>query len=123
MSLSPLSGNYLLHLILTSKASSFDLKVRCVFNCFKNDFKILDEVDFDLELETPCDEEDIEKRFYEVTECDLDENCAGMSDSGLFGTNKSKAAKQLQSVAKQFGSIGKRCLLLYLVEILPRYQF
>ncbi|KAK6631493.1 hypothetical protein RUM44_006020 [Polyplax serrata] len=66
-----------------------------------------DDFDFDLESETPCDEEDIEKKFYEVTDYELDDNCGGVADSGIFGTNKSRAAKQLQSVAKQFGSIGK----------------
>lgn len=44
-------------------------------------------------------EEEIEKRFTEVT--DLSDG-----DNTLFG-NKNRAAKQLQSVARQFGSIGK----------------
>lgn len=66
-----------------------------------------DDTEFEIELETPGDEEDIEKRFYEATNCDLDDASTTNSEAGLFGGNKSKAAKQFQSVAKQFGSIGK----------------
>lgn len=65
-------------------------------------------MEFELEAETPCDEEDIEKRFYEVTDYEVEDNCGGITDPGLFITNKSRAAKQLQSVAKQFGSIGEQ---------------
>lgn len=67
----------------------------------------VDDTEFEIELETPGDEEDIEKRFYEATEGELDDSSTINSETGLFGTNKSKAAKQLQSVAKQFGSIGE----------------
>ncbi|XP_069695244.1 OTU domain-containing protein 7B-like isoform X3 [Periplaneta americana] len=54
------------------------------------------------------DEDEIDKKFAEVLESDTtDEGALSASDSNMFGTNRSKAAKQLQSVAKQFGSIGK----------------
>ncbi|KAL0271634.1 UNVERIFIED_CONTAM: hypothetical protein PYX00_008665 [Menopon gallinae] len=66
-----------------------------------------DDVDFELELDTPCDEEDIEKRFIEANGLDLEDNIPEISESSLFGSNKSRAAKQMKSVAKQFGSIGK----------------
>lgn len=53
------------------------------------------------EYEVDFSEDEIEKKFTEP-EVMADEN-----DGPIFGNNKSKAAKQLQSVAKQFGSIGK----------------
>lgn len=53
---------------------------------------------------SPLEEEEIERRLSEV-DLDCDENVlSSSSDSGIY---RSKAAKQLQSVAKQFGSIGK----------------
>ncbi|GLG92289.1 Ubiquitin thioesterase trabid [Gryllus bimaculatus] len=70
----------------------------------------VDEGDIELEGGTnnfTNDEEDIEKRFCEVLETNVNEDNTQMGDSGLFTGNRSKAAKQLQSVAKQFGSIGK----------------
>ncbi|XP_059479805.1 OTU domain-containing protein 7B-like isoform X1 [Neocloeon triangulifer] len=56
----------------------------------------------DLEGSSPVEEEEIERRLSEV-----DLECDEMSSSSDSGVYKSKAAKQLQSVAKQFGSIGK----------------
>jgi OTU domain-containing protein 7 len=59
-----------------------------------------DEVEMD--GSSPVEEEELERRLSEVElECD---EMSSSSDSGVY---KSKAAKQLQSVAKQFGSIGK----------------
>lgn len=53
------------------------------------------------EYEIDFSEDEIEKKFTEP------EAVADETDGPIFGNNKSKAAKQLQSVAKQFGSIGK----------------
>lgn len=62
-------------------------------------------------MDTPCDEEDIEKRFIDTNGLDLEDNIPEISESSIFGSNKSRAAKQMKSVAKQFGSIG--ILLFY----------
>ncbi|PSN43794.1 hypothetical protein C0J52_15509 [Blattella germanica] len=51
------------------------------------------------------DEDEIDKKFAEVEADATDET--SLADNNMFSTNRSKAAKQLQSVAKQFGSIGK----------------
>nr|CAD7438955.1 unnamed protein product [Timema bartmani] len=48
------------------------------------------------------DEDDIEKKFSEILDSEINSET-----NPTFTNNKSKAAKQLQSVAKQFGSIGK----------------
>nr|CAD7407275.1 unnamed protein product [Timema poppensis] len=48
------------------------------------------------------DEDDIEKKFSEIVDSEINSET-----NPTFTNNKSKAAKQLQSVAKQFGSIGK----------------
>ncbi|KAG8235343.1 hypothetical protein J437_LFUL015851 [Ladona fulva] len=53
----------------------------------------------------PCEEDIIDKKFSEV-DLDNDDNLLNSAE-GSSTTNRSKAAKQLQSVAKQFGSIGK----------------
>lgn len=46
------------------------------------------------------DEDEIDKKFAEVLEVDTTDDAAlSSSDSNMFGTNRSKAAKQLQSVS------------------------
>jgi hypothetical protein len=46
------------------------------------------------------DEDEIDKKFAEVLEIDTTDDAAlSSSDSNMFGTNRSKAAKQLQSVS------------------------
>ncbi|XP_063243760.1 OTU domain-containing protein 7B-like isoform X2 [Bacillus rossius redtenbacheri] len=55
----------------------------------------------------PSDEDDIEKRFSELADVGEPNSDTTAVDVGIFGNNCSKAAKQFQSVAKQFGSIGK----------------
>jgi hypothetical protein len=46
------------------------------------------------------DEDEIDKRYAEVLEGDTtDDAILSSSDSNMFGTNRSKAAKQLQSVS------------------------
>lgn len=46
------------------------------------------------------DEDEIDKKFAEVLETDTtDDAVLSSSDSNMFGTNRSKAAKQLQSVS------------------------
>jgi OTU domain-containing protein 7 len=61
-----------------------------------------DLVELEMDGSSPLEEEEIERRLSEV-----DLECDEMSSSSDSGVYKSKAAKQLQSVAKQFGSIGK----------------
>ncbi|XP_066993922.2 OTU domain-containing protein 7B, partial [Anabrus simplex] len=53
------------------------------------------------------DEDEIDKRFCEILDTESNDENGHSLEAGLFGGNRSKAAKQLQSVAKQFGSIGK----------------
>lgn len=63
-------------------------------------------------METPGDEEDIEKRF-----CEADPQFDGedqVDSAVIFAGNRSKAARQLQTVAKSFGSIGS--FILYLTD-------
>jgi hypothetical protein len=46
------------------------------------------------------DEDDVYKKFSEVLETDISDDVAvNSSDSNMFGSNRSKAAKQLQSVS------------------------
>lgn len=61
-----------------------------------------DLAELEMDGSSPVEEEEIERRLSEV-----DLECDEMSSSSDSGVYKSKAAKQLQSVAKQFGSIGK----------------
>lgn len=54
------------------------------------------------------DEDEIDKKFSEVLETDTtDDAVHNPSDSNMFGTNRSKAAKQLQSVSIHFPSLVK----------------
>lgn len=59
----------------------------------------------------PCDQETMEILIREYLDCEYQtlslEDLDRLSDGDGLTTNKSKAAKQLLGVAKQFGSIGK----------------
>jgi len=72
-------------------------------------------------METPNDEEDIEKRFSEV-DGDGGDGEDHVDSAVLFSGNKSRAARQLQTVAKSFGSIGEHQTLENVHFILSTYR-